>query len=105
MIHCSGGGQTKILHFIENMHVIKDAMFPVPPLFQIIREQSGTSLKEMYQVYNMGHRFEMYVPPSITGEILRISESFNIEARIIGRCEKWEGKKLTIRNEQESFSY
>jgi len=105
MIHCSGGGQTKILHFIENIHVIKDAMFPVPPLFQIIREQSGTSLKEMYQVYNMGHRFEMYVPPSITEEILKISESFNIEARIIGRCDKWEGKKLTIRNEQEFFSY
>ncbi len=105
MIHCSGGAQTKILHFINDLHVVKDNLFPIPPLFKMIREQSGTSLKEMYQVFNMGHRFEIYVEPRVAEEIIKLSESFNLDARVIGHCEKGKGKKLTIRSEQGSFSY
>lgn len=105
MIHCSGGAQTKVLHFVENLHIIKDNLFPVPPLFKMIQEQSGTSLKEMYQVFNMGHRMELYVNEQIANDIIAISESFSIPARIIGRCEKREGKKLTIQVGTESFEY
>ena len=105
MIHCSGGAQTKVLHFVENLHIIKDNLFPVPPLFKMIQEQSGTSLKEMYQVFNMGHRMELYVNEQIANDIIAISESFSIPARIIGRCEKQEGKKLTIQVGTESFEY
>jgi phosphoribosylformylglycinamidine cyclo-ligase len=105
MIHCSGGAQTKILNFINDLHVVKDNLFPVPPLFQMIREQSGTSMKEMYRVFNMGHRFEIYTSPSVAEEIIAISESFNIKAQIIGYCEKGEGKKLTIRSEHGTFCY
>ncbi len=105
MIHCSGGAQTKVLHFVENLHIIKDNLFPVPPLFKMIQEQSGTSLKEMYQVFNMGHRMELYVNEQIANDIIAISESFSIPARIIGRCEKREDKKLTIQVGTESFEY
>ena len=96
MIHCSGGAQTKVLHFVENVHVIKDNLFPVPPLFRMIREQSGTSWKELYQVFNMGHRMELYVPEPIASQIMDISRSFNIEARIVGRVEEGKGKGLSI---------
>jgi phosphoribosylformylglycinamidine cyclo-ligase len=96
MIHCSGGGQTKILHFVENIHVVKDDLFPLPPLFRLIREQSGASLREMYQVFNMGHRMEFYVPELIAEEVIQISRSFGIDARIIGSCEPSDGKKLTL---------
>ncbi len=105
MIHCSGGAQTKVLHFVDNVHVIKDNMFPVPPLFKLIHEQSGTDWKEMYKVFNMGHRFEIYCGEDVAQEIINISESFNIEAQIIGRVESFEGKKLTIRSEKGEFVY
>jgi phosphoribosylformylglycinamidine cyclo-ligase len=105
MIHCSGGAQTKVLYFVENVHVIKDNMFPVPPLFQIIREQSGTAWQEMYKVFNMGHRFEIYTSPDVAEEIISISKSFNINAQIIGRVESFKGKKLTIKTEKGDFSY
>lgn len=105
MIHCSGGAQTKVLHFIQNLHIIKDNLFPIPPLFKMIHDQSGTSLREMYQVFNMGHRMELYVPASIANEIIAISESFNIEAQIVGRCEAFNGKKLTIEVDSDSFEY
>jgi phosphoribosylformylglycinamidine cyclo-ligase len=105
MIHCSGGAQTKVLHFVDNLHVIKDNLFPPPPLFRMIHQQSGTPWREMYQVFNMGHRMELYVPENIAGEIISISQSFGIEARIVGRCEPFNGKKLTIRTEKEVFEY
>jgi phosphoribosylformylglycinamidine cyclo-ligase len=105
MIHCSGGAQTKVLHFINNLHIIKDNMFPIPPLFRMIREQSGTDLREMYQVFNMGHRMELYVPEHIANEIIAISEDFGIPAQIVGRCETWAGKKLTIKTKSEIFEY
>jgi phosphoribosylformylglycinamidine cyclo-ligase len=105
MIHCSGGAQTKVLHFIDNLHITKDNMFPVPPLFRMIQEQSGTSWREMYQVFNMGHRMELYVPEEIAAEIISISESFGIDAQIIGRCEDWHGKKLSIHAEAGNFEY
>ncbi|MDY0342913.1 MAG: AIR synthase-related protein [Lentimicrobium sp.] len=99
MIHCSGGAQTKILHFIDNLHIIKDNLFEVPPLFRIIQEQSGTSLAEMYKVFNMGHRMELYVPETIAEKLISISENFGIEAKVVGRCEKADTKKLTIGSE------
>ena len=105
MIHCSGGAQTKVLHFVNDLHVIKDNLFAVPPLFRMIQEQSGTSLREMYQVFNMGHRMELYVNEDITDEIMAISESFGIAAQVIGRCEAWQGKKLTIKTGNETFEY
>jgi len=105
MIHCSGGAQTKVLHFVDNVHVIKDNMFPVPPLFKIIHEQSGTDWKEMYKVFNMGHRFEIYTDPVTAEEIVAISKSFNIDAQIIGRVERFEGKKLTIKTDKGIFEY
>ena len=105
MIHCSGGAQTKVLHFVDNVHVIKDNLFPVPPLFSIIQEQSGTDWKEMYKVFNMGHRFEIYVRPELAAGIIAISESFGIEARIVGRVESSEGKKLTIKTDKGTFFY
>lgn len=105
MIHCSGGAQTKVLHFTENVHVIKDNMFPIPPLFRIIQEQSGTNWKEMYKVFNMGHRFEIYCDSAIANEIISISKSFNIDARIIGRVEPFSGKKLTIKSGKGKFEY
>jgi phosphoribosylformylglycinamidine cyclo-ligase len=105
MVHCSGGAQTKVLHFIEKLHVIKDNLFPVPPLFGMIREQSGTNWQEMYQVFNMGHRMEIYAPPEIADDLIAISESFGVEARIIGHCEAAESKKLTIRSQEGTFVY
>ncbi len=108
MVHCSGGAQTKILHFIENLHIVKDNMFAVPPLFKLIQENSGTDWKEMYQVFNMGHRMEIYVPAEIAEDIISISKSFNVNAKIIGRVEapKSEGEKsLTITSEYGSFDY
>lgn len=105
MIHCSGGAQTKVLHFVNNLHIIKDNLFPVPPLFKMIRKQSGTSLREMYQVFNMGHRMELYVPDHIASSIISVSESYGIPAQIVGRCAAWEGKKLTIKTDEGTFSY
>jgi phosphoribosylformylglycinamidine cyclo-ligase len=105
MIHCSGGAQTKVLHFVEDAHVIKDNMFPVPPLFKLIQEQSGTEWKEMYKVFNMGHRFEIYCGKDIAEEIISISKSFNIDAQIIGRVESFKGIKLTIISEKGKFLY
>ncbi|MBQ5814349.1 MAG: phosphoribosylformylglycinamidine cyclo-ligase [Flavobacteriales bacterium] len=107
MIHCSGGAQTKILHFVNGLHIIKDNLFPVPPLFAMIQKESGTDWREMYQVFNMGHRMEFYVPASIADEIISISESFGIPARVVGRVEKYEqgSKKLTIVSENGTFEY
>ena len=105
MIHCSGGAQTKVLNFVSNMHIVKDQMFPVPPIFRIIREQSGTSWKEMYKVFNMGHRFEIYVDQNIAQNIISISKEFDIDARIIGYCNDYEEKKLTIAGEMGTFDY
>ena len=105
MVHCTGGAQTKVLHFVnDNCRVIKDNMFPVPPLFKMIHDESGTDWKEMYQVFNMGHRMEIYVRPEVAEQVIAISKSFDIDAQIIGRIE--EGKKLlTIRSEYGEFNY
>ena len=105
MVHCSGGAQTKVLHFIDHMHVIKDNMFTVPPLFKLIQEESKTEWKEMYQVFNMGHRMELYVDEAIADQIIQISRSFNVEAKIIGRVEAADIKKLTIKSEFGEFIY
>lgn len=105
MVHCSGGAQTKILHFIENLHIIKDNLFDIPPLFKLIQEESGTDWKEMYQVFNMGHRMEMYVDPSLADEIIAISKSFNIDAQVIGRVENADQKELTIKSPFGTFTY
>ena len=105
MVHCSGGAQTKVLHFIDNLHVIKDNMFPVPPLFKTIHEESGTDWAEMYKVFNMGHRMELYVPEHIAAEIIAISESFNVDAQIVGRVESSDSKRLTISSEFGTFEY
>ena len=105
MVHCSGGAQTKILHFVENLHVIKDNLFEVPPLFKMIQEQSKTDWKEMYQVFNCGHRMELYVPAEIANEIIEISKSFTIDAKIVGRVEAAKTKKLTIKSEYGEFIY
>ncbi|UOK42341.1 MULTISPECIES: AIR synthase related protein [Flavobacterium] len=105
MVHCSGGAQTKVLHFVDNVHVIKDNLFPVPPLFKLIQEQSGTDWKEMYQVFNCGHRMELYIPDDIAEDIIEISKSFGVDAQIIGRVEASETKKLTITSEYGVFEY
>lgn len=105
MVHCSGGAQTKVLHFVDNVHVIKDNLFPVPPLFKLIQEESGTDWKEMYKVFNMGHRMEIYVAPELADSIIAISQSFNIDAQIIGSVQKNDGKKLTIHSPYGEFVY
>ncbi|MCF8233643.1 MAG: phosphoribosylformylglycinamidine cyclo-ligase [Bacteroidales bacterium] len=105
MIHCSGGAQTKVLNFVNRLHVVKDNLFSLPPLFKMIREQSGTPWQEMYKVFNMGHRIELYVPEQIADELIGISQSFGIEARIIGRCEQADHKALTIKSEFGEFRY
>ncbi|WP_316821212.1 AIR synthase related protein [Pedobacter gandavensis] len=106
LVHCSGGAQTKVLHFVNNdVHIIKDNMFPVPPLFQLIQEQSGTDWKEMYKVFNMGHRMELYVPAAIAEDIIAISKSFNIDAQVIGRVEASAQKQVTIESEKGTFVY
>jgi phosphoribosylformylglycinamidine cyclo-ligase len=105
MVHCSGGGQTKVLHFVDNLHIIKDSLFPLPPLFRLIQQESQTSWQEMYKVFNMGHRMEIYTDEQTANEIIEISRRFNVEAKIIGRAEKHEGKKLTIRSNFGEFVY
>lgn len=105
MIHCSGGAQTKVLHFLDNLHVVKNNMFPVPPLFKMIKKQSDTSWKEMYQVFNMGHRMELYVEEQVAQQIINIAGSFNLEAQVIGYCEKADKEQLTIKTEHGIFSY
>lgn len=105
MVHCSGGAQTKILHFIDNLHVVKDNMFDIPPLFNIIQKESNTPWHEMYKVFNMGHRFEIYTDKITADHIIEISKSFNVDAQIIGYCEKNESKKLTIKSEKGTFEY
>ncbi|MCB0447109.1 MAG: phosphoribosylformylglycinamidine cyclo-ligase [Gelidibacter sp.] len=105
MVHCSGGAQTKILHFINNLHIIKDNLFPIPPLFKLIQEQSKTDWKEMYQVFNCGHRMELYVSPEIAEDLISISKSFNVDAQIVGRVEASSEKKLTIKSEFGVFEY
>ena len=105
MVHCSGGAQTKVLHFVDNVHVIKDNLFPVPPLFKLIQENSGTDWKEMYQVFNCGHRMEVYVPENIAQDIIAISKSFNVDAQIVGRVEASDKKELTITSEYGTFKY
>ncbi|MCH7524583.1 MAG: phosphoribosylformylglycinamidine cyclo-ligase [Bacteroidetes bacterium] len=105
IIHCSGGAQTKILHFIDNLHIVKDNMFPIPPLFKLIQEQSNTDWKEMYQVFNCGHRMELYVSLTIADDIISISKSFNVDAQIVGCVESSQEKKLTIKSEFGIFNY
>ena len=105
MVHCSGGAQTKILHFVHDVHVVKDHLFPVPPLFNLIQKESATDFKEMYQVFNMGHRMELYVSPDRADEIIQISQSFGIPAQIVGHVEAFSGKKLSIRSSFGEFIY
>jgi len=105
MVHCSGGAQTKILHFIDNLHIVKDNLFNLPPLFKLIQEQSGTDWQEMYQVFNMGHRMELYVPEAIAQDLIAISKSFDVEAQIVGRVEASSTKKLTIKSAFGTFKY
>jgi len=105
MVHCSGGAQTKILHFINNLHIIKDNLFSIPPLFKLIQEQSKTDWKEMYQVFNCGHRMELYVSPEVAEDLISISKSFNVDAQIVGRVEASSEKKLTIKSEFGVFEY
>lgn len=105
MVHCSGGAQTKILHFVENLHIIKDNMFEIPPLFKLIQEQSGTDWKEMYQVFNCGHRMEVYVSPEVAEDIIAISKSYSVDAQIVGRVEASENKQLTIKSTYGTFEY
>jgi phosphoribosylformylglycinamidine cyclo-ligase len=105
MVHCSGGGQTKILHFIKDLHIIKDNMFPVPVLFELIQKESKTDWKEMYRVFNMGHRLELYLSKEDASELIKISESFGVDAKIIGRVEKSDSKKLSISSENGNFEY
>ncbi|NQZ45610.1 MAG: phosphoribosylformylglycinamidine cyclo-ligase [Flavobacteriaceae bacterium] len=105
MVHCSGGAQTKILHFVDDVHVIKDNLLPVPPLFRLIQEQSGTDWKEMYQVFNCGHRLELYADPKSADDLIAISKSFGVDAQVIGRVEAHAEKKLTIRSEFGTFEY
>ena len=105
MVHCSGGAQTKVLHFVDNVHVVKDQLFETPPLFTLIQQQSGTDWKEMYKVFNMGHRMEIYVNKEHAQEIINISKQFGVNAKIIGKVEKYQGKKLTIKSQHGEFVY
>ncbi len=105
MVHCSGGAQTKVLHFVDDVHVIKDNLFDIPPLFNLIQKESNTDWKEMYKVFNMGHRMELYVPQEIADSIIAISNSFGVEAKVVGRVEAYDGKKLTIKSPFGEFIY
>lgn len=105
MVHCSGGAQTKILHFVDNLHIIKDNLFEIPTLFKLIQEESKTDWKEMYQVFNCGHRMELYVPEAIAADLIAISESFGVAAKVIGRVEASDTKRLTIKSEYGTFEY
>ncbi|MDR1679445.1 MAG: phosphoribosylformylglycinamidine cyclo-ligase [Prevotellaceae bacterium] len=105
MVHCSGGAQTKILHFVDNLRVVKNNLFPVPPLFEIIQKESGTDWKEMYKVFNMGHRLEVYLPQEFAEQVIAVSRSFGIDAQVVGYCEAAEKKSLTIESEFGRFEY
>ncbi|MBP5716413.1 MAG: phosphoribosylformylglycinamidine cyclo-ligase, partial [Bacteroidales bacterium] len=105
MVHCSGGAQTKVLHFLENLHVVKDNLFPIPPLFRTIHEQSGTDWQEMYKVFNMGHRLEVYLPADKAQQVIEISQSFNIDAKIIGHVEARDHAHVTLHTENGVFEY
>jgi phosphoribosylformylglycinamidine cyclo-ligase len=105
IIHCSGGGQTKVNHFAKKLHIVKDNLFELPPLFKMIQSESGTDWKEMYQVFNMGHRMEIYCPQEAASSLIQIAGEFNIEAKIIGRCEASESTQVTIRSEYGEFTY
>ncbi|GGH00548.1 AIR synthase related protein [Mucilaginibacter phyllosphaerae] len=105
MVHCSGGAQTKVLHFVEDLHIIKDNLFPIPPLFKLIQEESNTSWQEMYKVFNMGHRMELYVAQDIAEDIITISKSFNVDAQIIGRVEAADKKQVTVKSPYGEFVY
>lgn len=105
LVHCSGGAQTKVLHFIDRLHILKDNLFEIPPLFRMIYEQSATSWEEMYKVFNMGHRMEIYLPEEFSKEVIRISESFGVEAKVIGRVEKSPIAKVTVKSPEGEFTY
>lgn len=105
MIHCSGGGQTKVLHFAEDVHIIKDNLFEIPPLFRLIQQESNTNWQEMFKVFNMGHRLEIYIDEKYASELIAISQSFNVDAQIIGRVEAYQGKKLTIKQDGITYTY
>lgn len=105
LVHCSGGAQTKVMNFVHNMHVVKDNMFPVPPLFKIIQETSGTDWQEMYKVFNMGHRFEIYVYPEFADDIIALSKEYGVDAKIIGYCSNHHGQRLTIKSQYGEFIY
>jgi phosphoribosylformylglycinamidine cyclo-ligase len=105
LIHCSGGGQTKVLHFVENVHIIKDNFFPTPPLFDLIQKESGTDWKEMYKVFNMGCRLEVYTDEQTASKIIAIANAYNIDAQIIGRVEKSDTKKVTMVTTNGTFEY
>ena len=105
MVHCSGGAQTKVLHFVENVHIIKDNLFDTPPLFKLIQEESGTDWKEMYKVFNMGHRMELYLDESHAQAVIDISKNFNVDAKIVGRVEAINKKQLTIKSVYGNFIY
>lgn len=105
MVHCSGGAQTKVLHFVDGVHIIKDNLFEIPPLFKLIQKESGTEWKEMYKVFNMGHRMELYVPQELATDVIALSQSFGVDAKIVGRVESNTGKKLTIKSPFGEFIY
>lgn len=105
IVHCSGGAQTKVLHFVDNLHIIKDNLFPIPPLFQLIQAESGTNWQEMYKVFNMGHRLEVYIPEGAAQRVIDIANSFGIEAQVIGRVEAYTGKRVTIQSEVGKYIY
>jgi phosphoribosylformylglycinamidine cyclo-ligase len=105
MVHCSGGGQTKVLHFVDHVHIIKDQLFPCPPLFHMIQQESGTSWQEMYKVFNMGHRFEIYTDAESAAGMIEIAKSFQIEAKVIGHVRESVQKEVTIRSEFGEFHY
>ena len=105
MVHCSGGAQTKVLHFVENLHIIKDNLFDIPPLFKLIQEESGTEWKEMYKVFNMGHRMELYLDEKNAQSVIDISQSFAIDAKVIGRVEGSNMKEVTIKSVVGQFNY
>ena len=105
MVHCSGGAQTKILHFVKNLHIIKDHLFPIPPLFEMIQKESQTDWQEMYKVFNMGHRMELYLPAEFANEIIAISKSFGVDAQVIGRVESADRAQVTIDGEKGKYIY
>jgi phosphoribosylformylglycinamidine cyclo-ligase len=105
LVHCSGGAQTKVMHFIDQLHVIKDNMLPIPPLFKLIHQESGTDWKEMYKVFNMGHRMEIYLEEKYASDVISISKSFGVDAQVIGHVEASPHTKVTIKSEQGEFTY